>query len=161
MRDNTPVRIISAIALFPFLLSAVYAQRSVPSSGYRNWQIYGGGSENLRYSNLDQINRDNVDKLQIAWTYDTGDAFDGSEMQCNPIVVDGVLFASLPWYDLPEVREATDRFWACVAQNLRERGFKQVPEKLDRQLPFDQQWTSGRLLFSQACGYDILLYIRA
>ena len=74
--------------------------------------------------------------------------------------VDGVLFASLPWYDLPEVREATDRFWACVAQNLRERGFKQVPEKLNRELPFDQQWTSGRLLFSQACGYDILLAYR-
>ena len=44
-----------------------------------------------------------------------------------------------------------------VSGNLRERGFKQVPEKLNRELPFDQQWTSGKLLFSQACGYYVVL----
>ncbi len=71
-----------------------------------------------------------------------------------------MIFASLPWYDLAEVREETDRFWSCLAQNLRERGFKQVPERLNRELPYDQQWTSGRLLFSQACGYDVLLPYR-
>ncbi len=71
-----------------------------------------------------------------------------------------MVFASLPWYDLPEVREATEKFWNCLAANLRNRGFKQVPEKLNRELAFDQQWTSGRLLFSQACGYDVLLAYR-
>lgn len=71
-----------------------------------------------------------------------------------------MIFASLPWYDLPEIREVTDRFWSCLAGNLRERGFKQVPEKINRELPYDQQWTSGRLLFSQACGYDVLLAYR-
>jgi hypothetical protein len=71
-----------------------------------------------------------------------------------------VIFASLPWYDLPELREVTDWFWSCLAGNLRERGFKQVPEKINRELPYDQQWTSGRLLFSQACGYDVLLAYR-
>src|SRR5205085_1605125 len=50
----------------------------------------------IRYSKLDQINRDNVSRLQVAWTYDTGDAFPGSEMQCNPIVIDGVLYATTP-----------------------------------------------------------------
>ena len=63
---------------------------------YRDWKVYGGGPENIRYSKLDQINRDNVGRLQVAWTYDTGDAFPGSEMQCNPIVVDGVLFVTTP-----------------------------------------------------------------
>ncbi|MCC6860301.1 MAG: PQQ-binding-like beta-propeller repeat protein [Bryobacterales bacterium] len=65
-------------------------------SPYREWSAYGGGPENIRYSKLDQINRDNVSRLRVAWTYDTGDAFKGSEMQCNPIVVDGVLFATTP-----------------------------------------------------------------
>ncbi len=63
---------------------------------YRDWKVYGGGPENIRYSKLDQINRDNVSRLQVAWTYDTGDMFPGSEMECNPIIVNGLLFASTP-----------------------------------------------------------------
>ncbi|MBM3728513.1 MAG: pyrroloquinoline quinone-dependent dehydrogenase [Acidobacteria bacterium] len=63
---------------------------------YRDWRIYGGGHDSIRYSALKQINRTNAAKLKVAWTYDTGDAFNGSEMQCNPIVVDGVFFATTP-----------------------------------------------------------------
>ncbi len=70
--------------------------RSVPKSGYREWSAYQGGPESIHYSTLNQINRGNVGKLKIAWTYDTGDLFPGSEMQCNPIVARGVLYATTP-----------------------------------------------------------------
>src|SRR6266540_1509024 len=63
---------------------------------YRSWKVYGGSPDNIRYSRLTQINRDNVKRLQVAWTFDTGDAFPGSEMQCNPIIVDGTLYATAP-----------------------------------------------------------------
>ncbi|MEJ7713270.1 MAG: PQQ-binding-like beta-propeller repeat protein [Pyrinomonadaceae bacterium] len=62
----------------------------------REWKMFGGGPENIHYSSLRQINRENADKLEVAWTYDTGDAFDGSEMQCNPVIADGVLYATSP-----------------------------------------------------------------
>ncbi len=58
--------------------------RSVPREGYTGWETYGGGNDQIRYSRLTQINRENVKDLTVAWTYDTGDAFPGSEMQCNP-----------------------------------------------------------------------------
>ena len=67
-----------------------------PARAYREWRVYGGSPESIRYSALDQINRENVQRLEVAWTFDTGDAFRGSEMQCNPIVIDGVLFATTP-----------------------------------------------------------------
>jgi quinoprotein glucose dehydrogenase len=67
-----------------------------PKPDYRTWKVYGGGPDNIRYSRLSQINRDNVKRLQVAWTFDTGDAFPGSEMQCNPIIVDGTLYATTP-----------------------------------------------------------------
>ncbi|MEZ5400223.1 MAG: PQQ-binding-like beta-propeller repeat protein [Bryobacteraceae bacterium] len=70
--------------------------RSRPETGYREWEEYGGGAENIRYSRLDQINRANVHKLKVAWKYETGDSFRGSEMQCNPVIVDGVLYATSP-----------------------------------------------------------------
>jgi quinoprotein glucose dehydrogenase len=63
---------------------------------YRGWPGYGGGPENIRYSTLSQITPQNVQKLTVAWTFYTGDEFKGSEMQCNPVVVNGVLYATTP-----------------------------------------------------------------
>ncbi len=60
-----------------------------------DWPM-NGGAYNIRYSSLRQINRANVKDLQVAWTYDSGDAFKGSEMQSNPIVVGGMLYATTP-----------------------------------------------------------------
>ncbi|NBO66804.1 MAG: hypothetical protein EBU88_18500, partial [Acidobacteria bacterium] len=60
------------------------------------WPGYGGGPENTHYSALNQIDRSNVARLEVAWTYDTGDVFEGSEMQCNPVVADGLLFGTSP-----------------------------------------------------------------
>src|SRR5262245_38809649 len=59
------------------------------------WPMHGG-VDNIRYSPLTQINRQNVSRLQVAWTYDSHDAFKGSEMQSNPVVVDGFLYVTTP-----------------------------------------------------------------
>ena len=59
------------------------------------WPMHGG-VDNIRYSPLAQITRDNVARLQVAWTYDSHDAFKGSEMQSNPVVVDGMLYVTTP-----------------------------------------------------------------
>ncbi|MGA8597710.1 MAG: PQQ-binding-like beta-propeller repeat protein [Bryobacteraceae bacterium] len=56
----------------------------------------GQGAATAHYSALTQINRGNVSQLQVAWRFDSHDEFPGSEMECNPIVIDGVLFATTP-----------------------------------------------------------------
>ena len=63
--------------------------------------------------------------------------------------------ASLPWYDLREVRAANDALWDRVASELRARGVVHVPIGLDRSVHYETQWTSPRFLFGQACGYDV------
>jgi len=55
-----------------------------------------GGAYNIRYSALTQVTPQNVGKLKMAWAYDSHDAFKDSEMQSNPIIVDGVLYATTP-----------------------------------------------------------------
>src|SRR5262245_10611182 len=72
------------------------AHHNIAANNYMGWRAYGGGPENNHFSGLQQINRENVNQLVVAWTYDTGDVFDGSEMQCNPIVINGVLYATSP-----------------------------------------------------------------
>jgi quinoprotein glucose dehydrogenase len=90
------ILVILLMALIVVFARSQQAQQKTSAHGRREWRAYGGGSENIHYSTLSQINRDNVHRLAVAWTYDTGDAFDGSEMQCNPLIVDGVLFATSP-----------------------------------------------------------------
>ncbi len=69
---------------------------SAEQAGRTGWPAYGGGPDNIHYTDLKQINVSNVSQLQVAWTFDTGDAFRDSELECNPIVVDGILFATTP-----------------------------------------------------------------
>ena len=93
---------IAAIALLiPVLLGA--QGRSV------DWPVYGGGTDNIRYSALKQITPANVAQLQVAWTYETHDEFAGSEMQSNPIIVDGVLYATTPKLRVIALDAATGR----------------------------------------------------
>ena len=61
-----------------------------------DWPVYQGDDDHTHYTTLGQISPKNVAKLQVAWTYDTKDAFDGSEMQSNAVVVGGVLYAMSP-----------------------------------------------------------------
>lgn len=70
--------------------------RRRPTSGYDSWDVYGGGAEQRRYSLLDQIGPGNVSDLEVAWKYETGEEFPGSQMQCNPLVVDGILYGLSP-----------------------------------------------------------------
>jgi quinoprotein glucose dehydrogenase len=54
------------------------------------WTEYLGGPERNHYSTLTQIDLSNVKQLTKAWEYHTGDS---GQVQCNPIIVDGRLYA--------------------------------------------------------------------
>ena len=58
---------------------------------FRTWGRSHGDSGSRRYSALAQVNRGNVKQLQVAWTYHSGDG--SGNIQCNPIVVEGVMYA--------------------------------------------------------------------
>ena len=69
------------------ILATACALQAAPNSA--DWPVYLGGKERNLYSSLDQIDRDNVSKLKVAWTYDTGEK---AEYQANNLIIDGVLF---------------------------------------------------------------------
>ena len=54
------------------------------------WPEYLGGPDRNHYSTLTQIDASNVGQLAIAWEYHSGDS---GQVQCNPIIVDGKLYA--------------------------------------------------------------------
>jgi quinoprotein glucose dehydrogenase len=59
----------------------------------RDWPVYGGAAENDHYSNLAQINRQNVRTLWVAWEFDTQEE---GVLQTSPLIVDGVLYGITP-----------------------------------------------------------------
>ena len=67
------------------------------------WPSYGRDAGGSRYSPLTQINRENVKRLKVAWTYRTGDLADGrnarssSAFQSTPIFVDGSFYVVTPF----------------------------------------------------------------
>ena len=74
--------------MLPASLALVHAQqRGKPK--FNTWRQYLGASDSSQYSSLDQINKSNVSKLEVAWTYPTGDM---RTYRFNPIVVDGVMY---------------------------------------------------------------------
>src|SRR5215212_6953743 len=82
------------LRLAPLLLAVPVLAAAQPRSA--DWPVYGGNADNTHHVTLSQITPANVARLQVAWTYETRDEFPGSEMQANPIVVDGVLYATTP-----------------------------------------------------------------
>ena len=60
----------------------------------KNWAMQAGDMANTRYSRLGQINKGNVDKLRVAWSFSTG-VLRGHEG--SPLVIDGVMFLHSPF----------------------------------------------------------------
>jgi quinoprotein glucose dehydrogenase len=59
-----------------------------------DWPGVGNDPGCMRYSQLDQINRENVTRLEPAWTYHTREleGRTGKTIECTPIVIDGVMY---------------------------------------------------------------------
>ncbi len=64
--------------------------------------------------------------------------------------------ASLPMYDLPELRAQTDALWRRLAAAMRDAGVNDVPDSLSRQEPCHSIWRRRDLIFSQTCGYPMM-----
>jgi quinoprotein glucose dehydrogenase len=97
-----------AVPVGVFILCGVSAAawlgtRAQQSDRVDGWAYYGHDAGGMRYSPLTQINRENVTKLQVAWTFHTGEIEDGahsrkrSGFETTPIVVDGALYLTTPF----------------------------------------------------------------
>lgn len=62
-----------------------------------SWKYYGGNAASQRFAAFDQINADNVDQLEVAWTYRTGaQTGGGNEDQNTPIQVGDSVYLCTP-----------------------------------------------------------------
>ena len=106
------VRLNTLALLLAAPLPVARAQHTV------DWPVYGGSDDHTHYTTLGQISPANVKQLKVAWTYATHDEFSGSEMQTNPVVVDGVLYGTSPKLRVFALDAASGReLWSFDPQN--------------------------------------------
>ena len=95
MRHRGPVVLAVTLCLGPMARG-----QSAPDSG---WPAYGNDPGGTRYSPARQIDRSNVTRLQVAWTYRTGGmqqpvkALEKAAFEVTPILVAGKLFLGTPY----------------------------------------------------------------
>ena len=97
----------SIIIAFTVLLASC-ASKPNP---YREWKTVNGNPSGNKYSSLNQIDTSNIKQLAVAWTYHTGDADTSahSQIQCNPIIINGILYGTSPQQKLFALDAATGK----------------------------------------------------
>ncbi len=113
------------------LLVAPLARAQSPIQS-ADWSIYNGGSDGAHYSALTQINRGNVAQLTQAWRYDTGDT---GNMETNPLIINGTLYAYSPKQKVIALDAATGQlkwqFDSGIAGTQPVRGLAYWPDAQD------------------------------
>ena len=105
-----------------------------------DWPVYLGDKAGSHFSGLDQINRSNASQLEVAWTWHAGDARgDKTQIQCNPIVIDGIIYATTPSLSLVALDGATgSELWRYQPRD---------PNGVNRGLAWWEEGDERRILF--------------
>ncbi len=130
MRRRPALRLVSALLTFAVIVwsGAGLAQRRVTDG---QWPTYGGDPGSARYAPLDQITRDNVHRLRVAWRWGSPDNQVVSEnrralpafpaaFKATPIMVDGVLYIKTSLSQAAALDAATGRpLWTFDPETWR------------------------------------------
>lgn len=110
-----------------------------------DWPVYLGDKSASHYSALGQITPANITQLEVAWTWQAGDARENkTQIQCNPLIIDGVLYATSPQSKLVALDAATGReLWRYTPADANgvNRGLAWWAEGEERRILFGNgQW---------------------
>ena len=152
---NTRLAVLTSVAVASLVSVASSArQESVrlnPPAG-RDWPTYYGDKARTHFSTLTQIDKSNVGGLQVAWTFDTGEA---GSYQTNPLVVDGVLYTRSPAANVIALNAATGvEMWRFDPASERPPSGPTIAgSNVARGLVFWDGGADGRRLYASARNY--------
>jgi glucose dehydrogenase len=89
------------------------------ASSDTEWPVFGGNWDHQRHTLSTQITPRNVGQLDLAWEFDTGVS---SSFQATPIVVNGVMFVSLPFNHVVALKADTGKLlWRYTHNRIKDR----------------------------------------
>src|SRR5262249_30288665 len=107
MKNKLPFQQLFIFAGLLIFISCAQKEKK----SFDTWSVFGGNKEGTHYSSLTQLDTNNVSELQVAWEYHTGDmdTANHSQIQCNPVIVDGILYGTSPQLKLFALDAATGK----------------------------------------------------
>lgn len=113
---------------------------------HRTWSFYKGDETSSSYTPLNEINLSNVSQLENAWTFQMSDLAHGEapvSSQCNPIIVDGVMYANSGKQTIYAIDAATGKeIWSCKTLD------EGVPSAASRGVTYWESGDEKRILYS-------------
>jgi quinoprotein glucose dehydrogenase len=96
---------------FVLLLILFLSSCNTNTDPYSGWRVVNGNPAGNKFSSLSQVDTSNVSTLKVAWTYHTGDVDTAahSQIQCNPIIINGTLYGTSPQLKLFALDAATGK----------------------------------------------------
>ncbi|MCB0670037.1 MAG: PQQ-binding-like beta-propeller repeat protein [Saprospiraceae bacterium] len=138
-------KLIYSLLIF-LLLCNSGCRREVQDERYRTWAHYNGDKTGSKYSALDQINRENVRELRLAWKFETEPLEEAgySTIECNPLIIEDVIYLVSPSVAVIAVnaRDGSERWRYEVDPGRRSRG-------VNRGLAYWAEGDSVRIFFSK------------
>lgn len=107
--------LLPALLAFAASLTAQAALLAAQAPAPSDWPAYGRDPGGSRFSPLTQITRENVGRLEVAWTYHTGDAGitptkgRPPALEATPLVVEGTMYLGTPTGRVIALDPATGR----------------------------------------------------
>jgi len=94
-RASHPLAVSAPVALVACVLAACSPATPPPSAAkatpgqfdFEGWDQNGGGVDSSQYSSLNEIDKTNVGRLTVAWTYPSDEAY-----LFNPLIVNGTMY---------------------------------------------------------------------
>ncbi len=107
MKKFSALKIVSGLILITLVWIA--CKSNDENKEYGGWLKATGNSEGNKYSSLTEIDTNNVTQLKIAWEFHThdDDTAAHSQIQCNPIIVDGIMYCTSPMLKVFAIDAAT------------------------------------------------------
>jgi quinoprotein glucose dehydrogenase len=108
------------------------------------WRNYGNDEKSTRYSALDQIDKDTVKNLQVAWTWkfdNFGTPAETITTQATPIMVNGVLYFTAGQRRTVVAANATTGETLWTWRPDEGARFDRAPRKIHRAVAY---WTDGK-----------------
>lgn len=100
------------LKFFPLAICLCLSLCQCQPNENRTWSVYKADAASSSYSPLTEIDKKNVETLQHAWTFNPNDARGGSRFgnaECNPIIVDGIMYATSARHRLYAVEASTGK----------------------------------------------------
>ncbi|GAB3806595.1 hypothetical protein GCM10028819_42290 [Spirosoma humi] len=107
-----------------------------------DWAVTSGDAGVTRYSQADQITKENVARLKPVWTYHSGNA--KGNVQCNPLIINGVMYVTTPAHEVVAVNATTGQeIWKYNPARPNEK-----MGGINRGLAFWRDGENQRILFT-------------